>query len=132
MRDWAALRFLLVGVANTAVGYAVILVLHYGLAFTPVLANVGGYAIGGGVSYWLNRRFSFGSDRPHAQALPRFVGAVAFSFGVNLLVLRLAMSVPNLPVAVAQAAAIASYVIVFYWISRYFVFGRRARIPGRE
>jgi putative flippase GtrA len=131
MRQSAPLRFALVGVVNTAVGYAVILLLHYGLALQPLLANVGGYAIGGGVSYVLNRRFSFGSNRPHAQALPRFIGAVAMSFGVNLLVLRLALMVPNLPVAVAQAIAIGSYMVVFYLISRFLVFGRRARVPGR-
>ncbi len=131
MREFAPLRFALVGLANTAIGYGVILLLHYGLALQPLLANVGGYVIGGGVSYVLNRRFSFGSDRPHVQALPRFIGAVAISFGVNLLVLRIALTVPGLPVALAQAIAIASYVVVFYLISRYFVFGRRARVPGR-
>lgn len=131
MRDSTALRFALVGVANTVLGYAVILLLHYGLGWQPVLANAGGYVVGGGVSYVLNRRFSFRSDRPHAQALPRFIAAVAMSFGVNLLVLRMALMVPNLPIAVAQAIAVTSYMVVFYLISRFFVFGRGARVPGR-
>jgi putative flippase GtrA len=131
MRESAPFRFALVGVANTAVGYAVILLLHYGLALPPLLANLGGYVIGGTVSYVLNRRYAFDSDRPHAQALPRFIGAVAVSFCVNLLVLHVALLVPRLPVALAQALAIASYVVVFYLISRYFVFGRRERVHGR-
>ena len=110
------------GLANTAVGYAVILVLHYGLGFGPMLANVGGYAIGAALSYGLNRRFTFASDRPHGQALPRFGIAMMSCFALNLAVLKVGMSVLALPVALAQALAMASFTISFYLASRFLVF----------
>jgi putative flippase GtrA len=120
--DHSFLRFALVGLANTAVGYGVILLLHYGLGAPPRTANAGGYVIGALLSYALNRVFTFGSQRPHGQAMPRFVAAIAACFVLNLLVLEAGLRVLALPVALAQALAMASYTLAFYLVSRYIVF----------
>lgn len=116
------LRFVLVGLANTAVGYAVIMLLHYGLGVEPVPANVGGYLIGALLSYTLNRNFTFASNRPHAEALPRFGLAVVVCFLLNLMVLNLCLTVFLLPVALAQALAVCAYTVAFYFASRFLVF----------
>ncbi len=60
-------------------------IFHYGLLFGlvqsgmtgDVLGTLAGYIAGGIVSYLLNRRFTFASDRTHASAMPRFI-AIAF------------------------------------------------------
>jgi putative flippase GtrA len=122
MKTHAFVRFLLVGLLNTAVGYAVILGLQYGIGMDRRLANVGGYLIGGMVSYVLNRRYTFASERAHAQALPRFALAALACFGLNLAVLEFASGVLALPGAVAQALAIGSYTVAFYAVSRCQVF----------
>ena len=49
-------------------------VVHYGLLIGLVEA---GYVAGGLVSYGLNRRHTYGSERPHREATWRF-GVVAF------------------------------------------------------
>ncbi len=115
-------RFVLVGLTNTVVGYGIILLLHYGFRIEPIMANLGGYLIGAFLSYTLNRRFTFNSGRPHAEALPRFALAAAGSYLLNLVVLKLCLSVFMLPVALAQALAVSAYTIVFYLISRFLIF----------
>lgn len=115
-------RFLLVGIANTALGYGTILLLHYTLGASPILANAVGYFFGTLLSYTLNRAYTFASTRPHAQALPRFCLTAATSFVLNVMVLELCLTALKLPFALAQAAAICVYTASFYLISRFLVF----------
>ncbi len=113
-------RFVLVGLANTGVGYGLVLLLHYCLGLSPVLANVGGYVIGALLSYGLNRCFTFNSRRAHGKALPLFMAAAGGSYLLNLIVLQLAL--PILPFALAQALAVLSYSVAFYLGCRLLVF----------
>lgn len=115
-------RFVLVGLANTALGYLVIILLHYGMGIEPVPANIGGYVIGALLSYTLNKKFTFASARPHTEALPRFGLAVVGCFLLNLMVLNLCLNAFLLPVALAQALAVCAYTIAFYFTSRFLVF----------
>lgn len=122
MSSSSFLRFAVVGLGNTLVGYAVILFLHYGLGAAPVASNIGGYAVGALLSYGLNRRFTFASQRAHLQALPRFCLVVAACFAINLLVLKICVALFSWPVALAQALAIGAYTLCFYIASRSLVF----------
>ena len=118
----ALLRFLLVGLANTAIGYGLIMYLHYGLAVPHFYANTAGYVAGGAVSYWLNRHFTFESERSHSAALPLFVGAVLVCFALNAAVLALALNVWKLPFPAAQALAMFSYTAAFFVLNKFVVF----------
>jgi putative flippase GtrA len=120
------IRFALVGFVNTAIGYGVILVLYYRLNFPPIIANLGGYLIGAFVSYLLNRSYTFSSNRPHFEAIPRYIATVAFCIGINLFVLHFSLTLLSLNVAIAQALALVTYTIVFYFTSRFLIFPRRA------
>jgi putative flippase GtrA len=81
--------FSLVGIVAAVVHYGMLIGLVE-LAHTgPVPATLAGYVFGGIVSYSLNRRYAFRSDRPHAEATWRFT-VVA---GVGFLLTGLAMSV---------------------------------------
>ena len=117
-----AIRFGLVGLANTITGYSAIWVLHYVFGINPSISNFLGYVIGGVLSYCLNRTFTFASSRPHSQTIPRFFLAVAFCFLLNLAVLNAALLAFNVPVWLAQGFAVASYTLAFFFISRQFVF----------
>lgn len=114
------IRFLLVGLANTSVGYCTTLFLHYALNLSPMLANTGGYVIGGMLSYFLNRRYTFASNRRHREALPRFALTVATCFALNLLILEQALAFTPLPIA--QLFANIAYTVSFYLASRFIVF----------
>lgn len=116
------IRFALVGLLNTTVGYGVILLLHYKLDFTPAFANLGGYLIGSLISYLLNRSFTFSSNRPHSEAIPRFIFIAAICFAINLAVLQLGLSILSFNFELAQALALITYTASFYLASRFIVF----------
>jgi putative flippase GtrA len=116
-------RYALAGVANTVVGYSVILALDLGLGWRPWLANAVGYGLGILLSYVLNRRFAFRSRRAHRSALPAFILAAASCWGLNLAVLYLALAT-GVPAAGAQALAVLSYTASFYLLNRWAVFRR--------
>ena len=122
-------RFLLVGFANTVIGYGVILVFQYVFLAGYVVSNALGYAVGALASYCLNKAFTFRSKRAHDEALPRYLLAVASSYLINLVVLNVAVSVSpwQLPAAIAQGAAVLAYTVSFYLISKHFVFQNQPR-----
>lgn len=118
-------RFMLVGLANTFVGFGAILGFQFVLGLSPVSANACGYAIGMSLSYFLNRRYSFRSQRSHRAGVPAFLAASGTCYGLNLIVLNIASSVAWIPPALAQALAVACYTFAFYAISRRLVFTQR-------
>ena len=124
MIDAAALRYALVGVANTALGFGCILLLQNVVGADPRVANGVGFAVGMMLSYFLNRRFAFQSTRAHATAMPAFMISAAISFAVNIIVLQLGLSVIGLADVYAQCLAVASYTVCFYLLNRYVVFTR--------
>lgn len=124
----AAVRYGLVGLINTAVGYAVILALDLGLKLNPFIANAGGYAVGLLISFVLSRSFVFRSQDSVRRAGPRYVIAVAAAFALNQLVMGAARALlPDAPLghAASQLAGMASYTVALFLISYFWVFPRR-------
>lgn len=124
----AAVRYGLVGVLNTAIGYAVILALDLGLKLNPFLANAGGYAVGILVSFALSRGFVFRSRDTVRKAGPRYLVAVAAAFVLNQLVMGLTRGLlPDAPLghAASQFAGMTSYTVALFLISYFWVFPRR-------
>ncbi|MBZ6078132.1 GtrA family protein [Microvirga puerhi] len=66
-----------VGIAAAIVHYGLLIGLVEGAGSAPVPATLAGYVAGGLVSYALNRRHTYESNRPHREATWRFA-AVAF------------------------------------------------------
>ena len=69
-----------VGVLAAVVHYGVLIGLVEGAAVDPVPATLMGYVAGGLVSYGLNRRLTYASDRPHGEAGWRFAVVAAVGF----------------------------------------------------
>jgi putative flippase GtrA len=120
------LRYVLVGLANTAIGYGCILLLRYGLHWSDLAANAGGYGMGACASYLLNRSFTFQSQRRHGQALPRFVLAMALCYALNAAVLLACLQWLHWPSFASQALALCAYTVAFFVLSRTLVFRAEA------
>ena len=118
----AFVRFGLVGVVNTAVGFAVIVALMAGAGWPPLAANVGGYAIGIVLSYLLNRRFTLPQRSMRRGGVLRFVFAFLLAYGVNLAILWLSIHLLGVPHLLAQVLAIGSYAVWFFIMCRFYVF----------
>lgn len=116
------LRFGLTGLANSAVGWAVIFGgLWAGLG--GLTANAAGYAVGLMLSFTLNRRFVFGvTGAVSAREVVRFLSAFAIAYGANVAVLIAAQSVLGADSPLAQLPAIGAYIVIFFLLSQFFVF----------
>lgn len=118
------LRYLLVGVINTMVGYGVILFLQLGLGVHAIAANALGYFVGLVVSYLLNRAYTFRSSQSHAKGVPTFIAVAGMCYLLNLAVLQLTIGYLGLSVPIAQGMAIGCYSIAFFVAGRYLVFNK--------
>lgn len=121
-------RFLLTGVANSAVGWAVIFAgLWAGMS--DVAANAAGFAVGLVLSFTLNRRFVFGvTGAVRGREVAKFLAAFTVAYSANLGVLFAGRAVLGPGNPIAQLPAIATYVIIFFALSQLFVF----RTPASE
>ena len=116
-------RFLLVGVAATALQYVVYGVLLRVLPGPAVVASVLGYLAGSVLSYVLNYHVTFGSSRAHASAVPRFYAMVAVAFALNAVIVGALVDGMGLNAWLGQVIATAACLAWNYAVSRRWVFG---------
>ena len=82
-----AIRFGLVGFANTALTLIVIFAFQTLTPVGPYWANVIGYGVGLLSSFLLNSRWTFGVARWELNRAAKFLVAFAIAYGANLLVI---------------------------------------------
>ena len=107
-----ATRFAGVGVLAAVAHYGVLVGLVEAGGFGPVPATLLGYVAGGLVSYALNRRLTYESERPHAEASWRFalVAGVGFVLtGALMHAFTVWLGAPYLPAQVVTTG------IVLFW-----------------
>jgi putative flippase GtrA len=114
-----------VGLVAAAVHYSVLIGLVEIARLDPVPATLAGYIAGGIVSYALNRRHTYASERPHKEATWRF----AIVAGVGFLLTGLFMhaftrwlGAPYLP---AQLVTTALVLVWSFLAHKLWTFGER-------
>lgn len=112
------LRFVTVGIVNTAIGYGMILVgLLCGL--DDYSANVAGFAVGLPISYALHRRHTFRVERrPTIREGATYLCAFLIAYGANLGVIAAGRAIGFEASAVLQAAAICCYAALLFVLTR--------------
>lgn len=118
-------RFSLVGLVNSAVGFAVIATLDLGFHLQPALANALGYLTGITISFFLTRSFVFRQRAAIAGQAWRYGLAMAVAFLLNQLVLMAAghaLGASALAHLMAQLMGLATYTIVNFLVCRQWVF----------
>jgi putative flippase GtrA len=118
-------RYGLAGLANTALGFGLILFCDAVLHLRPSIANAAGYVAGWVLSYALNRRFVFRSQSAHRVTGVRYVVAVLVAFALNQLILQAALRLlpsGTMSHAVAQAAGVIAYTSVLFVLCAAWVF----------
>ena len=117
------IRFAMVGVANTAIDFALFALLYY-VSLLPLLAaNAGAYGVAVVNSYLLNKYWTFGDTTRGRTAALRGLLFV----GLNLVGLALASAVIWLLALVlhplvAKAGSIAVTFVWNYWSNHRFVY----------
>jgi putative flippase GtrA len=77
--------FVLVGLVAAVAHYGMLIGLVEGRRWPPVPATLCGYVAGGIVSYLLNRRVTFESERAHREAVWRFTAVAGVGFCLTWL-----------------------------------------------
>jgi putative flippase GtrA len=117
--------FLAVGGTATAVHFVILALLVQSGALAPVPASCLGALAGAVVSYVLNRRYTFRSDRRHQEALPRFLLLAAAAFILNAVLLAAILAVLPVHYLVAQAITTACVIVLTFGGGRLWVFAER-------
>ncbi len=104
--------FFSVGVLAAVVHYGLLISLVEAWRVDPVTAALAGYVAGGVVSYGFNRRFTYRSDRPHAEATWRFALVAVVGFFLTWGFMHGFTRWLGLPYLVAQ---IVTTSIVLFW-----------------
>lgn len=123
------LRFLLVGLANTAVGLGSIWALIGLAGWNDVPANATGYAVGLTCSFLLNRRWTFAHRGPVWPALWRFLLVFGVAYAANLACMFTLRDALGMDRYLAHAVATVPYTLLFFVGSRLFAF-RQADTGG--
>ena len=114
--------YALVGVAASLAHYSVLIGLKEGLNFQPVPATLVGYVFGGFVSYGLNRRHTFASERPHGEATWRFALVAFIGFCLTYALMSLFVEQFGAPYLPAQLATTILAMFVTYFANRLWTF----------
>lgn len=114
-------RFVLVGLSNTLVGLLVIFGCKALLGITDVAANLIGYTLLIGLSFALNRRWTFEDGGHKGKSLVRFLLVLAVAYAANLAtaLAAIGLGVDNY---LAHVLGIGPYTVIGYLGSRLFVF----------
>ena len=113
------------GAVGTAAHYLVMILLVEWGGIPPVTGSGCGFAAGALVNYHLARRFVFLSDRPHREALVRFLATAFGGFWVNLGVMHLLLQWTPLHYLLAQLIATGVATVWNFSVNRCWTFAVR-------
>ncbi|MFD1025338.1 GtrA family protein [Paraburkholderia sabiae] len=89
---------------------------------SPVVANIGGYAIGLALSFFVSKKLVFRSNGRFVEEGLRYLVAFFACFAVNLATLYIAINEFHLNANLAQLLATVTYTALMYAVTRWFVF----------
>jgi putative flippase GtrA len=115
-------RFLIVGVANTVLGYAVIFTCMYPVGLSPELSNAAGYAVGLIASYSLNRNFTFQSLQRRSTEFVLFLTVFLSSYTANIFILIFLVRVLAVHPGLSQVLAGIVYIGIAFTLNKRYVF----------
>ncbi|MEO5757430.1 MAG: GtrA family protein [Mesorhizobium sp.] len=116
------LRFGAVGLLNTALGYAVILLALW-LGFGDIASNAAGYAAGLVLGFFLNRQWTFNTaENFRSGTVQRYVVVFLIAYCANLGVVMAGHLAGIMQNPLIHLAGICVYSVIFYLGSAHFVF----------
>ena len=114
-------RYVGTGVFNTLAGFAVIFAMMWA-GFSPVVANLAGYACGFVLGFVLSKKFVFRSQGRVLGEVGRYVLTFLVAYLLNLAMLRFAIDRLAIPAAFAQVAAAVVFTVSMYAMGRLYTF----------
>lgn len=119
-----AFRYALVGLLNSAAGFAMIAAVLHFAPDRPVLANAAGFATGFLVGFFFNKGWTFQDRRSYGATIAPYAALVALCYAANLLVLSVAGQVTELGIYLPQLLGMITYTVLLFCGSHFYVFRR--------
>jgi putative flippase GtrA len=104
--------FLAVGVIATLAQYVTLILLVQSHLFGPLPSSVFGFVSGALVSYLLNRRYTFRSNKRHGETVAKFYVICLVGLALNTAIMTVSMNMFELHYLWAQGLATGS---VLFW-----------------
>ncbi|MCX8256295.1 MAG: GtrA family protein [Beijerinckiaceae bacterium] len=114
--------FVGVGLVCTALHYVILVALVQLAHVPPVPAALTGFCVAGILSYRLNRRHTFGSERPHGEAVWRFALVAGVAFVLTWLFMRLFVEIRHAPYLPAQMVTTGLVMAWTFAANRFWTF----------
>jgi putative flippase GtrA len=116
------LRFGLVGMANTALGYSLILA-FLAMGYGDYLSNFAGYAAGLTLSFFLNGWWTFDNrTRLDRTTILKYAATFLVAYAVNLGIVAGARTLGFVDNPLTHLTGIAAYAVIFYLGCLKFVY----------
>ena len=119
--------FFLTGIVAAVAHYGVLVGLVELSGWMPVPATLVGYAAGGVVSYGLNRRLTFASQRAHREAAWRFALVAGVGFCLTYGLMRLLAGHLSWPYLLAQVFTTGAVLVWSFLANKFWTFAASAR-----
>ena len=126
--DKTFLKFILVGLVNTAVGTTVMFVLYNVFHCSYWVSSASNYVIGSIVSYFLNKYFTFRNTKKDWRIIVRFILNISvcylLAYGIARPLARIVLSgaSKSLQENGAMLVGMGLFVILNYFGQRFFAF----------
>lgn len=119
---WAErwVRFLFVGGSSTLI-YAIVGITGAWFGWPILLANTLAYVLSFIFSYLAQRRYTFRSQLPHSQLLPKYAALQIVGLGLNTGIIFALMHM-GLPYIIAMGIAIVAVPVFTYIVNKIWVF----------
>lgn len=119
-----AMKYGMIGVANTLLTLSVIFALIYWLGAQALVANAMGYALGFCCSYLLNHVWTFRSQAPMGRSAGRYLVAALVAYGLNAAVIHGGIAWFGASEYWIQPVGALVYTGCLFLLSRMWVFRR--------
>ena len=120
--DKTFLRFVGVGIINTIIGYLIILFFFHIVGLSYSYSYFISYVIGIIISFFLNRRLVFFSNKSRLREFSKFLIAFAISYITSYYGLRFIVEHHLMPTDYAFFAGMVIYSTLFYLLNRFVTF----------
>lgn len=129
--DKKLIKFLLVGLINTAVGAGVMFILYNLVNFNYWISSASNYIVGGIVSFFLNKYFTFKNHEKTLKQVLYFILTLAVCYVLSYLIAKrvvymlLSTQSEKLRDNISMLTGMCLYTILNYFGQRLFVFAKK-------
>ncbi len=113
--------FAIVGAIGTVGHYSTLVTLVELFRANPVFATTVGFTVGAVINYFLNYRLTFRSDKPHREAMTKFLIVALLGAGLNSLLMHAGLQA-GMYYLVAQLIATGVVLGFNFLLSRLWTF----------